>query len=354
MIFSLELKNWSKELMSNLLFQNAVFRKPQKIPPIWMMRQAGRYHKHYQKLREKYSFLEMCKIPELAAEVAFGPIEEFDFDVAILFSDILFPLEALGMGLEYTDQGPNLGWHLNRETFFKLKPIDLATEKLLFQKEALQCTRQKLPPNKSLIGFIGGPWTLFTYATLGKHDGALVLAKKDISLQDDFINIIINLLIKNIQLQLDGGAEIVMIFDTAAGELSLEEFERLVLYPIQTLANAFPKKLGYYSKGTSESAIDKILEIKNLVGIGIDHRIPMKNIFQKNTIGFSQGNFDQALLFREGKDFLKTLENYLQPFLELKPEERLGWVAGLGHGVLPKTPETNVKIYVETIRRVFS
>ncbi len=340
--------------MSNLLFQNAVFRKPQKIPPIWMMRQAGRYHKHYQKLREKYSFMQMCKIPELAAEVAFGPIEEFDFDVAILFSDILFPLEALGMGLEYTDLGPKLNWHLTRETFFQLRSIDLAVEELLFQKEALKLTREKLPQNKSLIGFIGGPWTLFSYAVLGKHEGSLVLAKKDISLQDDFINIIINLLIKNIQLQLEGGAEIVMIFDTAAGELSLEEFERLVFYPIQTLANTFPKKLGYYSKGTSESANYKMLEIKNLVGIGVDHRVSMQNLFEKNTIGFSQGNFDQALLFREGKNFLKTLENYLQPFLELKPEERLGWVAGLGHGVLPKTPETNVKIYVETIRRVFS
>ena len=98
------------------------------------MRQAGRYHKHYQSLRQKHSFMELCKDPKLAAQVALGPVLDFDFDVAILFSDLLFPLEALGMGLTYPDSGPQLDWNLTSENFGKLKSIDQALPGLEFQK----------------------------------------------------------------------------------------------------------------------------------------------------------------------------------------------------------------------------
>ncbi|HWU43415.1 MAG TPA: uroporphyrinogen decarboxylase family protein, partial [Bdellovibrio sp.] len=135
----------------NKLFQNALHRTVQKTPPIWFMRQAGRYHQHYQNLRAKYSFMELCKKPELAAQVALGPVQEFDFDVSILFSDILFPLEALGMGLEYTDHGPHLGFRLTTETLSKLTDVEKAVEFMTFQKEAVKATREILPKNKSLI-----------------------------------------------------------------------------------------------------------------------------------------------------------------------------------------------------------
>src|SRR5437762_5753805 len=124
------------------------------------MRQAGRYHRHYQGLRAKHSFMDLCKQPELAAEVALGPVLDFDFDTAILFSDLLFPLEAMGMGLEYTDQGPRLGWKLSRATLSRLRSIEEAWPNLLFQGEALRATRSLLPDDRSLIGFVGGPWTL--------------------------------------------------------------------------------------------------------------------------------------------------------------------------------------------------
>ncbi|MCB1178167.1 MAG: uroporphyrinogen decarboxylase [Leptospiraceae bacterium] len=339
--------------MPNKLFQNAIQRIEQNQPPVWMMRQAGRYHKHYQNLRAKYSFMELCKIPDLASEVAFGPVDEFDFDVAILFSDILFPLEFLGMGLDYTDQGPKLGWHLTHDNLKSLKSPEEAIAGLEFQKEALKLTIEKLPKEKSVIGFIGGPWTLFTYAVMGKHQGGLVDAKKSPSLQDAFYSIILDLLERNIQLQLDGGAEVVMIFDTAAGELSPSEFQRLIINPIKRLSGKFPKKLGYYSKGTSEEQIKSVLSIKELTGVGMDHRLNIPDFIKMNKIGFTQGNFDQALLFRDGNDFINTLDEYLKPFLEMDPKERIGWVAGLGHGVLPKTPEKNVKLYVDTIRNKF-
>src|SRR5437763_7363826 len=116
----------------NVRFQNALGRVPQATPPIWLMRQAGRYHRHYQDLRRQFSFMNLCKQPELAAHVALGPVMDFDFDAAILFSDLLFPLEALGMGLEYTDAGPQLGWKLTSQTRSRISDVDEAWPHLLF------------------------------------------------------------------------------------------------------------------------------------------------------------------------------------------------------------------------------
>tara|TARA_S200000501_G_scaffold46439_1_gene37501 strand:+ start:500 stop:871 length:372 start_codon:yes stop_codon:yes gene_type:complete len=109
--------------MTNSLFQNSLKRKTQKTPPIWFMRQAGRYHSHYRKLKEKYSFEDLCKTPDLAAEVAFGPIKEFDYDIAILFSDILFVLEGLGLELKF-DPGPKFNSYINSDNINDYSNID--------------------------------------------------------------------------------------------------------------------------------------------------------------------------------------------------------------------------------------
>src|SRR5712692_3808982 len=127
-----------KEQIGNARFQNALARRAQSVPPIWLMRQAGRYHKHYQALREKHSFMDLCKKAELAAEVALRPVLDFDFDAAILFSDLLFPLEALGMGLDYSDRDPHIGWKLDRETFSQLRSVAEAWPHLSFQGEAMR------------------------------------------------------------------------------------------------------------------------------------------------------------------------------------------------------------------------
>src|SRR6266705_5496321 len=225
----------TKEQVGSARLHNALARRPQSTPPIWLMRQAGRYHKHYQALREKYSFMDLCKRPELAAEVALGPVLDFDFDAAILFSDLLFPLEALGMGLEYTDRGPQLGWKLDQTTLGKLRDVEEAWPGLLFQEDAVSKTRSLLPENKSLIGFVGGPWTLFVYAVEGTHKQAKV-AVANMPQFARFCETMVPLLVRNIDLQLRAGAEIVMIFDTAAGELAPDIFRAEVAPRLQTLA----------------------------------------------------------------------------------------------------------------------
>ena len=178
------------------LFNRATKLEDLTVPPIWMMRQAGRYHAHYQALRKKHSFMDLCKVPELAAEVAMGPIRDFDFDAAILFSDLLFPLQALGMPLVY-DPGPQLGWNLSSlEQIKNFKPASQALEQLQFQASAVRATRALLPRDKSLIGFVGGPWTLFVYAVQGSHKGGLenTFARQDIF--ESFCDVMVPLLQK--------------------------------------------------------------------------------------------------------------------------------------------------------------
>ena len=184
--------------MSNSLFLNAINRVNQATPPIWFMRQAGRYHNHYQKLKEKYTFEQLCKIPELASEVACGPIKEFDFDVSILFSDILFPLEGLGLPLDFKP-GPIFGDFINENNYQKYANIDQAIDHMKFQKDAIKITREQLPKNKSLIGFVGGLWTLLRFAVDKKN--------KSFEPQDfhfEYLETtILPLIKKNIQLQLE-------------------------------------------------------------------------------------------------------------------------------------------------------
>jgi uroporphyrinogen decarboxylase len=341
--------------MASERFQNALNRIAQPVPPIWFMRQAGRYHKHYQALRARHSFMELCKNPELAAQVALGPVEDFDFDVAILFSDLLFPLQALGLSLTYGDSGPALDPPLDEDQLRRLRPLDDALPHLEFQGEAMRKTRALIPQNKSVIGFVGGPWTLFVYAVEGSHKGNLIDSKTSSALYRAFADRLVPLLIENIRLQLDGGAEVVMVFDTAAGELAPDGFHRQVAGDLATIFAAYPGRIGYYARGTQPAHLrDARFGPGPLAGIGIDWRWDLREALEIGEgVGFVQGNFDQSLLFLPPDEFEKQLALYLQPIRALTQAQRRGWVCGLGHGVLPHTPEENVRTFVRTVREVF-
>lgn len=338
----------------NKKFQNAILGRNTAAPPIWFMRQAGRYHSHYQNLRAKHSFMDLCKVPELAAEVALGPIQDFDFDVAILFSDLLFPLETLGMGLEYTDHGPKLAWKLNPSNLNDLKSAEDALEGLLFQKEAVRLTRQILPKEKSLVGFVGGPWTLFVYACEGSHLGGLTLSKNQIDLYPQYLKTMLPLLTENIRIQLEGGAEIIYIFDTAAGELSPTLFKNYIQPGLLQIANLYPGKIAYYSKSTHSHFFTPEFLAASWAGLGFDHRVNLPHLLKnKPNSGYLQGNFDQNLLLAETDLFEREFEHYLEPFTQLPKEALQSWVCGLGHGVLPKTPEKHVRHIVDRVRKAF-
>ena len=339
--------------MPNTKFLNSLNRTPQKGPPVWFMRQAGRYHDHYQALKKDHTFEELCKNPLLAAETAMGPINEFDFDVAILFSDILFPLEALGMDLSY-NPGPQFGLHLNEENANNLLVNQNPISFMNFQGEAIERTIERLPKEKSLIGFVGGPWTLISYAcNINKDSRQINLNNFQIGLLD---NVILPLLKENIKLQLNAGAEVVMIFDSAAHQLDEEDLNIYLEKTFNSLAKEFPNKVGYYAKDgiNYETIIAKQDDHEiDLAGMGLDSNIDIRDYFKKTTNGFVQGNFSEHFLTLPHEEFLPKLDIFINQMSDLAPEDRAGWVCGLGHGVLKTTPQENVKEFVQRIREAF-
>ena len=340
--------------MPNKRFSNALQRIPQPVPPIWMMRQAGRYHDHYQNLKQTHTFEELCKTPVLSATTALGPIEDFDFDAAILFSDILFPLEAMGMDLSY-NPGPQFAELLTENNHHKLLGNKSPINFLSFQAEAICRTIEMLPEEKSMIGFVGGPWTLLSYAMGKNKDGSVgSLSEFEWLMMQEKI---IPLLQENISMQITAGAEIVMIFDSSAHQLSDVDFDKYIEILLNTLSCQFTNKIGYYAKSGIEYkslyTANKILNYP-LAGIGIDSAQPIKEALLQNKHGFIQGNFSEQIMTQPKHVVSREIDKYIESMLKLSSKERAGWICGLGHGVLKTTPQENVKLFVSKIREAFA
>lgn len=328
--------------------------------PVWFMRQAGRYHAHYQSIKKNSDFMTMCKNPELACEVTLGPIHDFNFNAAILFSDLLFPLEQLGMGLNYLQGPPKLDFHLEKTADLnKLTILKPAKEFYKFQQEALRLLVNKLPQDVTLLGFVGAPFTLYTYAVEGSHAGNLVSSKKGFydGRFEGFLEKLLPELIENMKMQIAGGADAVALFDTAAGELSLFDFKKFALPALKTVTAEIKKfspetKIIYYSKHTNMSFFESI-EDSNIDVLGVDWRLDLPEVlkrFSKNY--YIQGNIDPTWLHLPWNQLEANLNMFWQ-HLQKNNVDFSKWVCGLGHGVLIETPETNVKKTVELIQKNF-
>ncbi len=346
--------------VKNTAFRNLLEKNIQATPAIWFMRQAGRYHKHYQNLRSKHDFISLCKNPKLAAEVALGPIDDFGFDVAILFSDILFPLDGLGLDLSY-DPAPKLKRALSMEDVqvndSKIRSI---VEGLSFQGEALERTREKLPKKTSLVGFVGGIWTLFVYAIQKEIYGKEIFSILEIDsinqLYQNFSRLMLQVLEENIKIQLQHGAEIVYIFDTASGGLDTASFQNYISPSLSILANKFPFRLAYFTKTKNKNFYKQDCFIKEKwCGFVYDNAIPLKKILLEDSKRefFYQGNLDPSTLTLNPSEFQRELEIYVSDFIQMTPEERRGWLFSLGHGVTPQAKEANVRYCVEYVRSIF-
>jgi len=317
-------------------------------PPVWFMRQAGRILPNYMKLKESYSFHELMNDQELASKVTLLPISDLSVDAAILFSDILFALEGLGMSLKF-EPGPVFSQELVKENLSQFQNVDKAIEHLQFQKEAIRLTKNKLTNNKSLIGFVGGPYTLLKFA-IGKTNKAIL--KKD-SFEIDFLNnTLVPLLIKNIQLQLDSGAELVMIFDSGLKDIDTMEFENIYLDILKKISENFKSNVGYYAKGLENNYCNSLLKL-NFAGIGCDSSNDLPLFLKSKSKGFIQGNFDETKMLLNKNDLKEELSRYCDNLLKLDVNERSGWICGLGHGINKDTPEENVHLFIKTIRENF-
>ena len=340
-------------MIKNKKFSNAINNIPQSTPPIWFMRQAGRYHSHYQSLRKKYSFVELCKTPNLAAEVAMGPINDFDYDVAILFSDILFPLESLGLKLDYAP-GPVFDRFLEEDDIIKT-PNELdVIHRYNFQAEALRLTRASLSEEKSLVGFVGGPWTLLSYGLGIKDEEKIVNVDENLFFEKALYDVLIPMLRSIIKMQLDNNAEIVYLFDTNAKQLEQNYFTNKYIVELKhNIFSEFPNKIAYFCKN------NPILEKSNsnvdlkLSGMVYGKNEGLENLLPQVKTGFIQGNFDPSLLLKPEDEFKIELDKFIRKFSRLSFEERSGWVCSLSHGVLPKAKENNVKYFINKVRSIF-
>ena len=336
---------------------DAIAGAPLRVPPIWCMRQAGRYQQSYRALRQHHSFDDLCRVPDLSARVALNAVDEFDFDAAILFSDLLYPLDALGLPVSYDDGGPKLGRRLSEDTETELRSLDEAADRLVFQAAAVAATRAALPDDRAVIGFIGAPWTLFVYAVEGTHVGSLVRAKTSLGLYRRFAERLVPLLARVARAQLHAGADLVMVFDTAAGDVTPAVFQRELAPDLVRLASSAPGRLGYYARNLHPAHLggDNVSAPGPWAGLGIDWRWDLAaTLARPERTGFVQGNFDPALLHLTGAALERALDEFLDPVAALPPEQRRGWICGLGHGVLPGTPESSVRAFVQAVRKRFA
>jgi uroporphyrinogen decarboxylase len=302
----------------------------------------------------------MCKDPKLACEVTMGPIRDFNFDAAILFSDLLFPLEQLGFGLSYLSGPPTLEFRLeNKSDLRKCKLTTPSTEFYHFQKEASRLIRAELPASKTLLGFVGGPFTLYTYAVEGSHSGNLTSSK--LGFYDGrfqgFLDLLIPELLSEMSLQAQGGCDAICLFDTALGELTLPDFKEFIIPVLRNLTAQFKKlhpntKIVYYSKLTHLDYLQSI-EDKNIDVLGIDWRFSLRDTLKALGNDYMiQGNIDPSYLHYDWP----ILEKKLNQFWGNLSEANLplhNWICGLGHGVLQKTPEENVRMAVQYVHDHF-
>lgn len=333
----------------------------QKSCPVWFMRQAGRYHHHYRQIRSQHSFMEMCKTPKLACDITMGPIQDFNFNAAILFSDLLFPLEHLGLGLDYDSGPPRIHHPLSDAASFKLlKEIMPAKNYYQFQHDACKLLKSALPKDKTLLGFVGGPWTLFTYASEGKHDGQLHHAKLCLheKLFAQFCEVLFPSLMESLLAQAHGGADALCLFDTAAGELCPSDYKNFVVPELTKIFKSFKEKfphkgLIYYSKLTTLDHL-KTLPFDLIDVLGIDWRLELTEVLKILPAHVKvQGNFDPSWLHFPMPIFKECLAQYVQGLKDKHfPFHR--WIAGLGHGVTVGTPEEQVRYAVNYLQAITS
>lgn len=345
--------------MTETLLSAAINRRNTGRPPVWMMRQAGRYHSHYQSLKRYNDFISLCKNPLLAAETALGPIHDFNFDAAILFSDLLFPLEAMGTGLRY-DPGPKLDLHVRTlDDVAKLRGSAEEAGFMQFQAEALKLTRARLRGDKGLIGFVGGPFTLYVYAAAGSHEAAKsALPGLTNGVYEAFNAKLLDLLAANMLLQSRAGAECVALFDTAAGEIDVATYGKHVVPVLADVLARFRKldsttPVIYYSRGTGPAYWDLLQDLP-FQCLGIDWRHDMAEVLTRYGDRWAiQGNVDPEWLHLPGDELERRLREYFGRLQALSPQLRRGWICGLGHGILQRTPEANVRRFVALQREFF-
>ena len=325
-------------------------------PPVWMMRQAGRYMQIYRDLRDKYpSFRERSENPDLAIEISLQPWRAFQPDGVIMFSDILTPLTGIGIPFDIIEsQGPIIDPPIRTQApVDKLHPFDPESS-LPFIKTILKTLRQEVGNQSTVLGFVGAPWTLAAYCVEGKSSKSYAVIKamafSEPAILHQFLGKLANMVATYVRYQIDCGAQVVQMFDSWAGELSPQDYEVFALPYQQEVVRQVKQThpdtpLILYISGSAG-----VLERMALSGVDIvsvDWTVDMAEARQRLGKQFKvQGNIDPGVLFGS-HDFIK--ERILDT---VRKAGKGGHILNLGHGVLVGTPEDNVRFFFETAKQI--
>ena len=324
----------------------------EKTPPVWLMRQAGRYLPEYRELRAKAgSFWAMALTPHYAAEVTLQPIRRFGFDAAILFSDILTVPEALGQKVTFTQgEGPSLAPVTTAKGFNE----DRAQWSNYFEPvyEALRLTRQGLPPETALLGFAGAPWTLATYLAAGaggdEQKAAKLWAYRDPEGFGYLLDILAECVAFHLIRQLDAGADAVQIFDSWASGLPVSLFEQVVINPTKKIVAAVRAarpgaRIIGFPRAATLAGYEIYVQATGVDAVSLDTAAPMR--WAAENLGCAlQGNLDPIALIAGGAALDRAVDEILQA-TSGKPH-----IFNLGHGILPETPIAHVEQLLGRIR----
>ena len=339
--------------LHNSRFMRAARLEPTDTTPIWLMRQAGRYLPEYMAIRSKVTFLELCKRPDLAAEVTLTAQQVLDVDAAILFADLLPILEPMGLRLNYDQgEGPVIENPIrSSDEIDRLQPVKNIDD-LGFVFETVRLVRDGLPSGIPLLGFAGAPFTLASYAIEGQGSRNYVHTKtlmySDPPAWHELMQRLSSSLIQYLLKQIEAGCQAVQVFDSWAGCLSADDYRQYVLPHTKAIVDGLPDDIPVINFLTGNPALLGCQREAGGQVISVDWRVDLKTAWQ--TIGHDvaiQGNLDPVSLFAD----LTTLRKRTQAVMDAA-EGRAGHIFNLGHGVMPGVPPENAKTLVELVHEM--
>jgi uroporphyrinogen decarboxylase len=335
----------------NSLFIRAANAQATDRTPIWLMRQAGRYMAEYRAIRKQYSLIEICKKPQVAAQVTIEAAEILKVDAAIIFADLLLPLEVMGLPFHFAaGEGPKIERPVRTAEDIANLRTDRAAD-LGYVSEAIKLVSKHFGDKLPVIGFCGAPFTLASYMIEGGGSRNYVFTKKMMysspAAWDELMKKLVSVTAEYSSEQVRAGADCIQIFDSWVGCLSVEDYRRYVLPHATDLVKRLQKtKVPVIYFGTDSSTLLPSMQETGAAVIGLDWRIPLDTGWKMLGLrGAVQGNLDPVLLFADWKELKSRARAILQ-----QAAGRPGHIFNLGHGILPETPVENVQLLCEFIR----
>jgi uroporphyrinogen decarboxylase len=331
-------------------FMRACRREPTEYTPVWLMRQAGRYMPEYRRIRERNSFLELCRNPALCSEIMCTAVEQLGVDAAIVFSDLLPILEPMGMELEFAHGEGPLIHNPVREPIDVDRGIELeSADALHFVMEAVRQTRADLPANIPLIGFAGAPFTLASYAIEGGASRSFLHTKtlmyRDRAAWDALLGRLARSVVVYLNAQIAAGAQAVQLFDSWVGTLGPDDYREYVLPFVRQVVAGIAPGVPVINFATGNPQLIPLMAESGASVIGVDWRIRLEDAWQM--IGPEraiQGNLDPMALLADVSELRRRAADILQ-----QAAGRPGHIFNLGHGVLPQTPPSSARALVDFV-----